>query len=596
MAKVIEFDNVRYSYSADAPAIDDVSLSVDAGEFVCLIGSNGSGKSTIARHMNALLVPDEGAVTVLGHRLGSPYPQDTTSNREDLAAVYAIRSNVGFVFQNPDDQIVASLVEDDVAFGPSNLGIPADELRERVTKSLERVGLAGFERRETSTLSGGEKQRVALAGALAMEPQILVLDEPDAMLDPQGRADLMTICHALRKAGMTIVLITHFMDEAAQADRVIALDAGHVVMDGTPEQVLTQVERLEQLKLEPPFTARLCHALRNRGLDVPLLIDENELLRRLANLHASSDMSLQFPTAHADNARSIDDSCIASSPILQMQHVSFRYDNASAEALHDISLEVRNGEVLGIAGRTGSGKSTLAQIAGGLMLPSQGHVLVQGVDLSRKSAARESRRTIGVVFQYPERQLFAATVYDDVAFGPRNLGVPENDMQAWVRGALELVHLDFDELKDKSPFALSGGQQRRVAIAGVLALKPRILILDEPAAGLDPHARNILLNLISELQRQQQLTVVIVSHNMDDLAALCNRIIVLNEGAIARDGRPSSVFANEAALIDTGLAVPFAQHMLQRLRQSGIMAAPSRELSDIPTIGDLANIIEHACA
>lgn len=240
-------------------------------------------------------------------------------------------------------------------------------------------------------------------------------------------------------------------------------------------------------------------------------------------------------------------------------------------ALQDVSFTIEDGDFFGIAGHTGSGKSTLIQHTNGLLQPTAGHVFVDGVDVSQKSAATEARQKVGLVFQYPEHQLFAATVYDDVAFGPRNLGLDDDTVDARVREALELMALDYDELHDKSPFALSGGQQRRVAFAGVLAMNPTTLVLDEPTAGLDPEAHTNFLDLIVSLHRDQGLTVVVVSHNMDDLARMCNRVLILNRGRIAALGTPDEVFADEAALKDIGLGVPTACRMRNRLRSAGVL-------------------------
>lgn len=269
---IIDFQEVSFTYDGDAYALEEVSLHIDEGEFVCILGGNGSGKSTLAKHINALLIPDEGTVSVLGH--------DTS----DPKNTYLIRSEAGMVFQNPDDQLVASLIENDVAFGPENLGIPSDELRERVGKALVEVGLQGFEKHETHALSGGQKQRVAIAGVLAMGPQILILDEASAMLDPRGRKGLMRICRELNERGMTIVMITHFMEEASHADRVIVLDAGRVALTGTPEEVLTQTERLEHLNLDVPFACTISLALQKAGVPVKKHITEEGLEEELCRL------------------------------------------------------------------------------------------------------------------------------------------------------------------------------------------------------------------------------------------------------------------------------------------------------------------------
>ena len=255
-------------------------------------------------------------------------------------------------------------------------------------------------------------------------------------------------------------------------------------------------------------------------------------------------------------------------------------------ALRDVSFELRDGEFLGIAGHTGSGKSTLLQHMNGLLHPTSGRVLVDGVDLADKNEAAEVRKRVGLVFQYPENQLFAATVFEDVAFGPRNLGFDAAEVGRLVDEALKLVDLDPEALRDVSPFELSGGQQRRVAFAGVLAMSPTILVLDEPAAGLDPAARRDFLALIARLHAHQGVTVVMVSHNMDDLAALCDRILVLNEGKVCALGSPAAVFARPDALNRVGLDLPAVQQLQRRLAQSGVALPAHQGLHTLESLAD----------
>ncbi|MCL1799004.1 MAG: energy-coupling factor transporter ATPase [Eggerthellaceae bacterium] len=268
----IDFEATGFTYDGEAFVLDGIDLVVEEGSFVCILGGNGSGKSTLAKHINALLLPDEGRVAVFG------------ADTRDERSVYFIRSNAGMVFQNPDDQLVASLIENDVAFGPENLGVPTDKMRQRVTEALAQVGLQGFEKRETHALSGGQKQRVAIAGVLAMDPRILILDEASAMLDPRGRRGLLRVCCELNAQGMTIVMITHFMEEASLADRVVVLDAGRIALDGVPSKVLTQTEQLAGLNLQAPFACRLSGELQRRGVPVATHVSEDDLKEELCRL------------------------------------------------------------------------------------------------------------------------------------------------------------------------------------------------------------------------------------------------------------------------------------------------------------------------
>ena len=589
---MIDISNVRFTYDGADFALNGVSAHVARGEFLCILGGNGSGKSTLAKHLNALLVPDEGSVVVDG--------MDTA----DDANVYLVRKTCGMVFQNPDDQLVASLVEDDVAFGPENLGFEPDELRRRVTQALEDVGLSGFERHETHALSGGQKQRVAIAGVLAMEPQVLVLDEASAMLDPRGRAGLMRVVRELHERGMTIVMITHFMEEAAQADRVVVMERGQVVMKGTPDEVLLEAERLERLNLEVPFAAQLSLKLRAAGVEVAPTVNPEELAEEvLARAAAASALGDAAGAGRAgDGATAAPLSPLAdgdakgaedAGALIEFDRVSFTYDAGEAKrqrkrggaqeqrqakwgnspdslwAVRDVSFAVRAGEFFGIAGHTGSGKSTLIQHMNGILRPTSGRVLVEGRDIAAKGNDANVRGTIGVVFQYPEHQLFAETVYKDVAFGPRNLGFSEEEVRKRVEDALSRVGLDAAEISEKSPFELSGGQQRRVAFAGVLAMDPKVLVLDEPAAGLDPASRKSFLGMISRLHKDG-LTVVMVSHSMDDLAAMCDRVAVMNEGKLLGVGKPAELFLHAEELKTVGLGTTAAQSFATALGAGGL--------------------------
>lgn len=588
---MIECRGVSFSYDGAAPALDGVDLNIEDGEFFCILGGNGSGKSTFAKHLNALLQPDAGTVRVNG------------MDASDPELVYDIRSTAGMVFQNPDDQLVATLVEDDVAFGPENLGVPSAQIARRVREALKGVGLVGFERHETHALSGGQKQRVALAGVLAMEPRVLILDEASSMLDPRGRQGLMKACRALHDRGMTIVMITHFMEEAAEADRVAVFRAGHVAMLGTPEEILTRADELAQLNLDMPASCRLGRSLRAKGVPVCAQVREADMVAEIAQAYAKrsgADIAGQPSASDShvlDNGSSAADGIAASEPVIEISHLSHSYSLSARErrrwrkrsatagasskqalwgndpnspwALRDVTLTVRRGEFLGLAGHTGSGKSTLVQHLNGLIRPQEGSVCALGLDLSNKKDAAAVKAKVGVVFQYPERQLFAETVAQDVAFGPRNLGLPQDEVARRVASSLARVGLDLAAIGDKSPFELSGGQQRRVAFAGVLAMEPEVLVLDEPMAGLDPAARRDFLGLIGRLHREG-LTVVMVSHSMDDLANCCDRIVVMNEGAVFAEGTPAQVFAHADELKSIGLGVPAAQRMALALAQAGV--------------------------
>jgi len=521
-----------------------LDLAIPQGAFVAIVGHNGSGKSTLARHINALLLPTSGTMYIDG--------KDTA----DANLLWQIRKTAGMVFQNPDNQLVATSVEEDVAFGPENLGLPSDVIRTRVDEALAAVGMRDFAQHAPSRLSGGQKQRVAIAGVFAMQPQILILDEPTAMLDPAGRHEVMQTIIALNRTGITVVLITHFMEEAALADRIIVMHRGHVELDGSVEEVFSQTQQLTDLGLALPVPVALARLLRSHGVAIaPHVTTVSDLLSDTALLEIIANKN-EKPTGR--NLQPIN-SIIPNDTLLSLRNISHTYNTGTTfetVALRDVSLSVHAGEILGIIGHTGSGKSTLIQHMNGLLSPTTGEI--------HPPQNTKTYQDIGLVFQYPEHQLFESTVYRDVAFGPTKMGLSGEALDTTVRQALTLVGLSEDTW-ERSPFALSGGQKRRTAIAGVLSMQPQILILDEPTAGLDPAGRTEILELIASMRHER--AIVLVSHSMDDIARLCDRIIVMNHGEIALQGNPHDVFAQRDQLEEMGLAVPQITYILSRLAE-----------------------------
>ena len=541
--RAVSLRHVTLRYGDHVTALDDVTLDVAAGERVCVLGANGSGKSTLASVVCGLLAPDEGEVELVGQAVLGP-------DGPDFDAYRAARREIGLVFQNPDDQIVTSIVEEDVAFGPENLGVPSEEIGLRVERELARVAMGDYARSDPSRLSGGQKQRVAIAGALAMEPSVLVLDEPGALLDVRGRRGIMRVMAKLRDGGTTILHITHFMEEALAADRVLVMDHGRIVLDGTPAEVFSHGELLSGLGLEAPFAARLSTQLRERGLDVPWTCDEDELGSALGALFGAPGATASCPATARKAAASL-----TAGPAVSCEHVSFSYHEVGGRlALDDVSFDVDRGSYLALIGQTGSGKSTLVRLVCALETPDAGRVLVDGIDVSNRREQRRLHGHVGYVMQHPERQLFAETVLDDVAYGPRNMGLSPAEVSERCKRALELVGLAGRE--DASPFQLSGGQQRLCAIAGVLAMEPAILVLDEPTAGLDPHGRAQLEQILDDIHGSG-VTIVRVTHNMD-LAAQADHVAVLSQSRLLMQGTAAEVFCadNEQVLHDAGLGLP----------------------------------------
>ena len=549
----LSLSHVSLHFDGGVQALSDVSLTVAPGERVCVLGPNGSGKSTLASVLCGLLAPDEGTVDLVGERV-------MTDGQPDFAAYRRARRSLGLVFQNPDDQIVTTVVEEDVAFGPENLGVPADQIGERVRRELSRVAMQDFAKADPTRLSGGQKQRVALAGALAMEPAVLVLDEPGALLDVRGRRGVMHVMARLQKAGCTQVHVTHFMEEALAADRVIVMLKGRVALSGTPEEVFSHAEELRRMGLEAPFAARLAERLRTRGVSVPWTCDARVLRGAILRTCAPAAPGATDAAGEKSVTPAAARTSAAPEGAVIVADVSYSYagdvttQGVRRQALDGVSLTVPRGLRTAIVGQTGSGKSTLVRLMCALEVPDAGHVVVDGVDTARKRDRRLVHQRIGYVMQHPERQLFAQTVAQDVAYGPRNMGLSSPDVDRRVARALELVGLS--DLKEASPFDLSGGQQRLCAIAGILAMRPQTLVLDEPTACLDPRGREELRAILDALSAHG-VTIVQVTHSMDD-AARCDHVIVLDNAHVLAQGAPQDVFAvaNERVLCACGLGLP----------------------------------------
>ncbi len=557
MDVVIRVENLHHTFTASAGtpirALRGVTCDVRRGEYLAIIGHNGSGKSTLAKHLNGLLLPTQGDVWVEG------WNTKEASHRRD------VRSTVGMVFQSPDNQIVATIVEEDVAFGPENLGVPRPELRNRVDWALDTVEMQMYRHRAPHLLSGGQKQRVALAGILAMKPEVLVLDESTALLDPRGREEVLRVARRLNDEGTTIVVITHFMEEAAHADRVIVMENGLIALQGTPKQVFAQADRLHALQLDVPEITQLAQALHARQPAFPPdVLTVDEFVQQFSIFDPAFSMA---PPASGNRKSEIENPVVA---IRGLEHVYLRGTPLESVALREVGMEIGRGEIVGIIGHTGSGKSTVIQHLNGLLRPQRGEVRVLGFELCDPNVdVRALRRRVGLAFQFPEAQLFEQYVGDDVAFGPWQMGLRGDELKTRVRAAMDAVGLPFDAFKDRPVFSLSGGERRRAALAGVLALRPEILVLDEPTAGLDPRGHQDILDRLIALHREWGTTLVMVSHNMEEIARLCDRVYVIANGETVMDGTPREIFAQPDRLRPLGLAVPKITAAMQSLRERG---------------------------
>lgn len=564
--------DVTFVHAKGVVALDHVSFSIPAGKRTCIVGANGSGKSTVASILSGLTAPDEGTVTFLGTTV-------VNDGQVDFEAYKTIRPQLGLVFQNPEDQIICSVVADDIAFGLENLQVPSDQITPLVEQQIELGTLTEFASENPQMLSGGQQQRVAISGALVMKPQILILDEPSAALDVVHRNNVMGLVEKLRAAGKTIVHVTHFMDEVVSADHVIALDDGRVAFEGTPEALFEQHELVECLHLEEPFAYQVAHALNNRGVVVCKSPSAERVLSELTGLLATAVQGEKGGVAGSCGTAADCDATgsMSEAAAVSVRNVTFSYQKP---ILKNISVDVQKGSHVAVIGSTGSGKSTLARLICALDTPDFGSLCVAGLDTRQKQNRRKLHGIVGYVMQRPERQLFAQTVAEDVAFGPSNLGFSTCDVASAVNTALELVGLSHKA--DVSPFELSGGQQRLCALAGVIAMQPKVLVLDEPTSGLDPYYCSELKKIINAVLKDG-CTVIELTHSMED-AAETDQIIVLHEGDLVFSGTPYQTFTHfsEAEFQELGLGIPHALAWAQRLsRATGINLREPLTLSEL---------------
>lgn len=542
---MIDLDGVVYEHPGGVRALAGIDLHLDAACWTALIGANGSGKTTLARCLNGLLLPTAGRVRVGDIVVGS----------DTLALV---RRRVAMVFQNPDDQLVAPTVETDLAFGLENHGVDPAQMRRRVDEVLERFGLEARRHHPPHVLSGGERQRLAVAAAVAVRPDFLVLDEPTALLDPTARAALLDLIGGLRAEGLGVLHITQSPDEAARADRLLVLHRGQLCLDAPPRRVFARGAELADRGLAVPFATQVGDAA---GSDT--LLSLSELSQWLADHRRPPS---------ADGHR-VTPPGATTEPLLRTEALSHVYRTGLPEpvtALDRVSTGIAAGSIGALVGASGSGKTTLVQHLNGLLRPTSGHVRLHGEDIWADGEAVAARRRVGLVFQFPEAQLFEETVAADVAFGPRCHGLATDAARRAAEEALRAVGLPAEEFGHRGPLTLSGGERRRAAIAGVLAIRPEVLILDEPTAGLDPANERLIATLLRRLADEGH-AVWLVSHDIDRVAELCATTTVLQSGRVLHDGPTPTVL--EAAADE--VTPPAALQLTRDLRRRGWRETPT---------------------
>ncbi|HEX9036294.1 MAG TPA: energy-coupling factor transporter ATPase [Ktedonobacterales bacterium] len=550
---MIELADVRYAYGHDTqdgpPAVDGVTLSFAPGQIVGLLGQNGSGKSTLARLIAGILRPQSGLLAVDGLRV------DEREQRREA------RSLVGLVFQNPDDQLITNTLIDEIAFGPENLGLPRDVIQRNVDLAINLMGLAPFISTPLNELSLGQRQRVAIAGALAMDPRYLILDEPSSMLPaPLVGQLLATVRRLTQERNIGAIWITHHIEETVELDRVVVMSHGSVALDGSPRETLTQIERMRALRLEAPPVVVLAAQLRARGYPIqPTTITPDELCVQVRGLAQPAGQSRRADEEREQKGESPSSGAPPSTPVLEARHLAFTHLRGTPfaqEALRDVSCRIQQGTLVAFVGATRAGKSTLLDCFNAIVRPSKGMLWYKGADTGATGFdVLALRRAVGVVYQTSENQILEDVVGKDVAFSLMQRKTPFAESRRIVQESLEAVGLAYEEFRNRYTYALSGGEKRRVAIAGALAASPEVLVMDEPMAGLDPQGRADFLKLIRALRARRGMTLVYMSAGLDEVTSIADYVYALDAGAVALDGVPATIMRQLAHVERLGIGL-----------------------------------------
>jgi energy-coupling factor transport system ATP-binding protein len=547
----VEIAGLRYWYpESETAVLDGVDLRIDQGEMAIVIGASGGGKSTLMLTLNGIVPKQLGGRIAGSVRVGGLDPLE-----HELSEM---ATRVGLVFQDPDAQLAAIFVRDEVAFGPQNLRLERAVVERQLAEALDFVGLSRLAGRDVYSLSGGEKQRLAIASVLAMEPGVIVLDEPTANLDPAGAIEVAELIAKLRDAGRTLILVEHQINRlAAMADRVVVLDAGRIRYDGSPREVLREhgrsirdelglwIPQVSEFALEVNPTAGTFAQFPLRVEDLPAGIEAGPLTN---------------VTDAAGTARSEVD---GNEYLVRAERVAYRYETGTP-ALSDVSCSIRAGESVALLGQNGSGKTTFASLLVGLRQPDAGNLVVCGNDAT-KVGVEVLARDVSYVFQYPEHQFVAETVADDAAYALERRGVSRIETQTRVDAMLSRFGLE--DLRDRHPFKLSMGQKRRLSVADMLVTDPRLLILDEPTAGQDRRNTHALIDLLDELRRRIGLAILVITHDLTLVADWCDRALVLDEGKTVFEGTTRDLFVklDDGALPTRALQSPDQWAIARRL-------------------------------
>jgi energy-coupling factor transporter ATPase len=554
----IDIKGLTYSYpTSKEPVLRDINLSVRKGEFLSIMGPTGAGKSTLCLTLNGI-IPQ----SLSGKMDGSVVVEGMNTLQH---GVHVLTSKVGITFQEPESQLFSMNVEEEVSFGPENLGVPPNEIRKRIDWALNAVHMEEFRHRSPFRLSGGQKQRVAIAAALSMMPQILVLDEPTSGLDPIGKTEVFSVVHELKKMqNMTVVMVEHESEEIALfSDRVIVMDQGRIVLEGTPRDVFSRTQTLLDIGLNVPQVCELSDKMNQKFQPsrlysfLTLQDAEKSILRDFSKSKPRSRASPEIDKTGQRLSTVAKDQPSA----VEVKDLHFEYEKGT-EVIRGIDLDIRRGECVAIVGQNGSGKTTLVKHFNGLLRPTSGKIILNGVDTAGKTVAQLSK-TVGYLFQNPDHQIFSTSVEEEIAFGPKNLGAGPEETERRVAEALKLVGLE--EYRKVPPSTLGLGQRRKVTLASIVSMKPDVMILDEPTTGIDWNGSVQLMNSVRELNRQGH-TIITITHSMRIVAQYAKRTIVLANGEVILDGPTREVFSKPDILRTTFLAPPQITSLAQELQ------------------------------
>lgn len=543
MDKLVELKRVTFFHPGKEtqPVLDEISLSLGPNEFVLLIGPSGCGKTTLLSAIAGVLTTGTIRGTVLVEGADMYRGEDKK------------RGTIGFVLQDPESQLLNLNVSDEVAFGLENLCLPKDEIRERMDEAITYARLQEIRESFIYALSGGQKQRVSIAAGLAMRPKVLLMDGPVTNLDPQGASEVLQLITRMRKSGTeAVVLAANKIDALLPlATRILVMDKGKIILDGPPEIILERLDLLQQLGIFVPELGPVIKKLLPEITKMPRTVEEAAKLLL--------PMRLVLPD-HRDRS-SINNN----QPVIEASDVRFGYDEED-EVLHGVSFEVRQGEFLAVVGQNGSGKTTLMKLVAGLRDPQSGTIRVFGKDTRAESPLGK----VGYVFQYPEHQFVTPTVEEELSFGLELLDLSPGEIANRAEKMLEIFGLEGRQ--GESPYILSMGEKRRLSVATMLALEPQLLILDEPTTGLDRRDTENLMQLLEEFVQEQGITVIQVSHDMEQIAEFCSRVVALGDGKIIFEGTPRALFRNKKLLVSCKLGAPPVAELSQRLWPDAVEA------------------------